>query len=122
MTPGSPSVPGHQRGAWRVIRPRRDTIDYDTALEFRSTLLAVIDGGVRYLAVDLSRVRLIDSTGLGAFVAALKKLDRKGEVRIFGASPHLKNFFTMMRMGEVLRAFDDEETAVTTAPSIRPVS
>ena len=99
-------------GRWWVVRPQGETIDYDTATAFRTEALAAVERGEWRVAVDLTRVRLIDSMGLGAFVAILKKLGPKGALRVFGATPELQNFFKLMRVNHLLPHFETEWEAV----------
>ena len=49
----------------------RGEVDVHSAPQLRDRLTDVIDGGKKSVVVDLSRLDFIDSTGLGALVAAL---------------------------------------------------
>ena len=54
-----------------VVAPKGD-LDMAVADELRRTLTALIDGKQTQLVIDLAQVLYIDSSGLGALVAAMK--------------------------------------------------
>ncbi len=53
-------------------------IDVATAPEFRDALYRLIDGGEPTITVDMGAVSFIDSSGLGALVAAQKRARKQG--------------------------------------------
>ena len=81
-----------------VIQPVAD-ITAAGALELRSTLKTLINGGVMYITFDLSRVRMIDSSGIGVLVAAQNSLSRlQGKVALINVSPDLMQLFRSFRL------------------------
>ncbi|MGE0084107.1 MAG: STAS domain-containing protein [Desulfococcaceae bacterium] len=59
--------------------------------KFKSESLRYIEEGSSRIALDLSNVRFMDSSGLGALIFFLKKADQKTEFAIFGLSKMVKN-------------------------------
>lgn len=108
----APYSPGRKKGDWWVVRPRAETIDFDSAEDFRRGVVTALDLGERLIAVDLSGVRMVDSTGIGAFVAILKRLDRKGHLRLFGAQATVLSVLQTVKLGELLPHFVSEEEAL----------
>jgi len=53
-------------------------IDLYTAPEFKERMVELIDGGKRYIVVDLSEATFIDSTTLGVLVGGVKRLRPSG--------------------------------------------
>jgi len=49
-------------------------LDVSTSESLRATLLQLLDDGCRALALDMSNLALIDSTGLGVLVGVLKRV------------------------------------------------
>src|SRR3569833_2507162 len=49
-------------------------VDVNTAPRLRDRLVDLVEQGARHVVVDLSRVEILDSTGLGVLVGALKRL------------------------------------------------
>jgi len=103
--PAAREVRGEKMGTWWVIAPTNETIDYDTADAFRRDVLACIEDGRRRVAIDMRGVRLVDSMGLGALVAVRKKLEGNGEMRLFGLTPELANFFAITKTKHLFPAY-----------------
>ncbi len=60
-------------------------IDIYTAQQFKERLYNVVDRSDKDVTIDCDSLNYIDSTGLGIFVGALKK------IRISGRNIHIKN-------------------------------
>ncbi len=114
MTPHSAT--GFKREGWWVVTPRSETIDYDTASEFRREALLAIELGERLLAINMAHVRLVDSMGLGAFVLLKKKVGFRGAIRLFHVSQDLKSFFAMTKTSHIFPIFESLEDILKTPP------
>lgn len=69
-------------------------LDFYTAPALRQCLLDLIGQGHRRLVVDLDRVEFIDSAGLGAMIAGLKRLrDLDGDLEIVCSRPNTLRLF-----------------------------
>lgn len=54
------------------------------------------------LALDLAKLRFVDSSGLGAFLSCLRKLKAKGgDLKLFGMSKAVRAVFELVRMHRV---------------------
>lgn len=87
-------------------------VDARLAGEFKRQLLALIESGHPLIALDLSQVDFIDSSGLGAIVSALKQLNGRGDLVIVGAKPAVLNLFRLTRMDKVFRMYHRADDAV----------
>jgi anti-sigma B factor antagonist len=87
-------------------------VDARLAGEFKQRLITMIDAGHPLIALDLSEVEFIDSSGLGAIVSALKQLNGRGDLVIVGARPAVVNLFRLTRMDKVFRMFRGADDAV----------
>lgn len=67
--------------------------------------------------VDLSEVDFIDSSGLGAIVAAMKQLREGQRLELAGLTPTVSKVFRLTRMDTVFSLFDTLEEAVAPRPS-----
>jgi anti-sigma B factor antagonist len=76
-------------------------IDAAVAARFKTGLMNIIESGVREMVLDLSGVRMIDSSGLGALVSVLKSMNGSGSISIRGASPAVLGLFQLTRMDRV---------------------
>jgi anti-anti-sigma factor len=89
------------------IRPGCDVIA-STANELRAQIKTVLERGTRELQIDLEGVEMIDSVGLGLFIAAHNSLQKAGgKLTVVNASGHLSDLFRNMRLDQhfsVIRA------------------
>lgn len=60
-----------------VVQPA-GRIDTHTALEFKDRIGETIDAGYPWLVIDFGAVTFLDSTGLGALVTSLKRVQALG--------------------------------------------
>jgi len=87
-------------------------IDVYTAPQLRERLIALVEGGARYVVVDLSGVEFLDSTGLGVLVGALKRLRGvNGELRLVCAHERLLKIFRITGLDRVFALYDTVATA-----------
>lgn len=64
------------------------------------------------IALDISEVEFIDSSGLSVAVWALKRLGEDGELVISGAQGAVMSIFRLTRLDKVFRIFPDTEKAI----------
>lgn len=78
------------------------TLDALTAPELRPTLDALVAEAKKSITVDLSQLRLIDSSGVGALVSLLKRVRAYGgEVRIAGLRDQPLAIFKLLQLNRV---------------------
>jgi anti-sigma B factor antagonist len=102
----------HSEGKVTVAKMSDPRVDARLANEFKRRLLDLIESGHPLIALDLSDVDFIDSSGLGAIVSALKQLKGRGDLVIVGARPAVINLFRLTRMDKVFRMFPRADEAV----------
>jgi anti-sigma B factor antagonist len=78
------------------------TLDALTAPELRPTLDAIVAEVRRSITIDLSGLRLIDSSGVGALVSLLKRARTYGgEVRVRGLRDQPLGIFRLLQLDRV---------------------
>ena len=95
-----------------VIRPEGDRLTALGANAFRQDVSHLIDGGSTRIVIDLSGVRFVDSSGLGAIVGLLKKVGNRGEVVVCGPGDAVRQMFRVTRMDRVFQIFPDPAAAL----------
>jgi anti-sigma B factor antagonist len=70
------SIETRVQGAWTIVQVAGE-VDLATAASLRDGVLAAAEGPAN-VAIDLTEVSFIDSSGLGAIVACLKRLRERG--------------------------------------------
>ena len=89
-----------------------EELDASNAGEFKRDFAHVLDGNVK-LVLDLSRLRFIDSSGLGAFLSCLRRLSAKGgDLKLSGMSKQVRAVFELVRMNRMVDIYGTREEAV----------
>ena len=78
-------------------------LDASSVLDLRPTIGKIVDERPRLLFVDLSDLRLIDSTGVGAIVALYKAVrSYNGSMAVLGAREQPLAMFRILNLDRVL--------------------
>lgn len=104
----TPQVRAFDRDGVTIVVPPGPRLDAEVAGAFRATLLQLLDQGSRRLVLDLAAVEFIDSSGLGALVAALKRLkqlDARGDIRLAHVQPSVVAVLEIIRLHRVFPPF-----------------
>lgn len=90
------------RDGWVVLRARGE-LDLAGAPALRREILQVIADGAQRLIIDLDQVDLIDSTGLGVLIGAVRRLGLSGgELRLVCSVPRLLQVFAITLLDRIL--------------------
>jgi anti-sigma B factor antagonist len=81
--------------------------DLYTAPQLKKALGAALDGGARYVLVDLSSTTFIDSTTLGVLMGAVRRVRPEGgELAIACDDANIRRIFEITLLDRVFRIFD----------------
>ncbi|MGN6609739.1 MAG: STAS domain-containing protein [Jatrophihabitans sp.] len=95
-----------------VLRVAGD-IDMQTAGALRDRLTECLETGAGRVVVDLSAVDFLDSSALGALVAAARSAGEGGSaLRVAAPKPHVRKIFQITRLLDVLGVHDTVEDAL----------
>lgn len=84
-----------------VVRCLYDRIDAANAFDFRAAMRDVTAGSRGPVVLDLSQVDFIDSSGLGAVVAAMKDLSPDRRLELAAPAPNVARVLSLTRMDMV---------------------
>ncbi|AML50783.1 STAS domain-containing protein [Falsihalocynthiibacter arcticus] len=76
-------------------------IDSAVAVQFKDKMREVTENGFKRVILDLSNVNFLDSSGLGAVVAAMKQLGSERTLEIAGLTGAVEKVFKLTRMDTV---------------------
>jgi anti-sigma B factor antagonist len=94
-----------------VIRPR-GRLNMVAAPRLRALVTQLVAAGTPRVVVDLSSTDSMDSSGLGALIAALKTTRQAGgDLRLAGAGPQVQAVLQLTNLGRVLRPRPDVASA-----------
>ena len=97
----------------RVVSVRESRIDAAVAIEFKDAMRAETNGSQEIIVLDLSQVEFIDSSGLGAIVAALKNVGAGRKLALAGLTPTVERVFKLTRMDTVFNIFPTLDGALS---------
>jgi len=102
-------------GDWKVVTPSETRLDAYIAEDFKKSLVDNVQDGTRQLVINLSKVEFMDSSGLGAIVCCLQRMDQ-GKIAIAEASEAVAMMLRLTHIDKVFRLVDtvDEVTAEST--------
>jgi anti-sigma B factor antagonist len=96
----------------RIVLVLAGDIDIHSAPQVRERLVALQGDGSTAVVVDLAGVNFLDSSALGALVAAHRQLhDAGGTLSLAGARPHVRKVFQITRLTEVIPVYESVEEA-----------
>lgn len=88
-------------GDLRVITVEEDRIDAAVAIQFKDRMRELTDAAPPGVLLDLSRVAFLDSSGLGAVVAAFKQAGPDRKLELAGLTAPVEKVFKLTRMDSV---------------------
>jgi anti-sigma B factor antagonist len=95
-----------------VVTVPVDELDASNTGEFKRDMAPVLQANTR-LVLDLSRLRFVDSSGLGAMLSCLRQLSAKGgDLKLCGMSKQVRGLFELVRMHRIFDIYGTKEEAV----------
>lgn len=90
-----------QQGNVLIIECRKDNLDASNVREFREGMQQLMKDQTQ-VVLDMSKMKFVDSSGLGALIACLRDANsRKGDFRLAAMSRPVRALFELMRMHRV---------------------
>jgi len=97
----------------QIITVNEPRIDASVAIRFKDRMRDETNTQTPRILLDLSQVDFIDSSGLGAIVAAMKQLGRDRKLDLAGLRPNVDRVFRLTRMDTVFAIHPTVAQAVT---------
>jgi anti-sigma B factor antagonist len=96
-----------------VIEYREENLDASNVRDFRGAMEKLMTGRTQ-VVLNMSRLKFVDSSGLGALIACLRDANsRKGDFRLSAMSRPVLALFELMRMHRVFSIHDTVDGAVS---------
>ena len=95
-----------------VVQYGEENLDASNVRDFRDSIEKIIKNQTK-VVLDMSRLKFVDSSGLGALIACLRDTNsRKGDFRLSAMSRSVLALFELMRMHRVFSIHDTVDGAV----------
>jgi anti-sigma B factor antagonist len=89
-----------------------DELDASNTGEFKRDIAPILQANTK-LVLDFSRVRFVDSSGLGAMLSCLRQLTAKsGDLKLSGMSTQVRALFELVRMHRIFDIYGTKDEAV----------
>ncbi len=96
----------------RIIHVEASRIDAALAIQFKEDMRQITHDAPHRVVLNLTQVDFIDSSGLGAIVAAMKQLGDDRRMDLAGLSPTVSKVFRLTRMDTVFQLYQTLDDAV----------
>lgn len=106
------NLSSHEAAEACVVSVNEARIDAAVAIQFKDRMRDKTDDAGTRVVLDLGQVDFIDSSGLGAIVAAMKQLGPGRRLDLVALNPNVDKVFRLTRMDRVFHIFDTLEDAL----------
>lgn len=96
----------------QVADVNSNRIDAAAAIKFKDMFKEASADNNLPVILNLTQVDFVDSSGLGAIVAAMKHLGGDRKMRLVGLSPMVTKVFSLTRMDRIFPIFETVEDAL----------
>jgi anti-sigma B factor antagonist len=95
-----------------IVRVPVEELDASNVGEFKRDMAPVLEAHTK-LVFDLHRLRFTDSSGLGAFLSCLRRVNaRGGDVKLCSLSSQVRAVFELVRLHRIFDIYSTPEEAV----------
>ena len=102
-----------ENGGITLLELREERLDAHNSGDLKNEMLSLFEDGKNQLVIDLSEVRFIDSSGLGALVSGYKNASaRNGNLKLCALQPQVKSMFELTRLHRVFEIYPGAEEAL----------
>lgn len=94
-----------------VVTLPLEELDASNAADFKRDTAELLDAHTK-IVFDLGRLQFLDSSGLGAFLSCLRRVNaRGGDLKLCGMSKQVRAVFELVRMHKIFAIFPTREEA-----------
>jgi anti-sigma B factor antagonist len=96
-----------------IVHPDVERLDSSVSETFRRGMADFINNGHNKIILNLSRVKFIDSSGLGSIASSFKLMGKNGDLILCSINSHIMAMIKLTRMDRVFQIFPSEERALS---------
>jgi anti-sigma B factor antagonist len=106
-------IESKKTGRYLVVKLLEERMGADRAISFKEAMQKLVEQGNSAFVLDLSEVKFIDSTGLGAILSVLKRAGKGGEILITGTTETVGSMFKLTCMDRVFPMYPTVDEALS---------
>jgi anti-sigma B factor antagonist len=96
-----------------IVYVREERLDAHNSNDLKEEMQRLFHDAKKNILIDLSEVRFIDSSGLGALVSGFKNaITNQGNLKLSGLQPQVKSMFELTRLHRVFEIFPSAGEAI----------
>lgn len=96
-----------------VLSLRGNLMGEPETSEFRDKVKDLVRDGFLKIVLDVSKIKWVNSSGLGALISALATVNNSGgDMRLANVTEKIKSLFMITQLIKVFKTFDTSERAV----------
>ena len=99
-------------GDTQIVTVHEDRIDAVVAIRFKDRMREETSGTEGRVVLDLAQVDFVDSSGLGAIVAAMKQLGAERQLDLSSLTENVDKVFQLTRMNTIFNIHESLDTAL----------
>lgn len=103
------------KDSMNIIRVEASRIDAAVAIQFKDQMREAVSDAEGRVVLDLENVDFIDSSGLGAIVAAMKLMPDGKKLELASLTPTVDKVFRMTRMDSIFSIHANVDEAAQSA-------
>jgi anti-sigma B factor antagonist len=110
------NIVAEKKNGKTLLSLNEERLDAHNSGELKDYLQRLLESGTNVLIVDLSRVRFIDSSGLGALLSGYKNANlRQGSLVLAGLQSRVQSMFELTRLHRVFDIYPNLQEALAHA-------
>ena len=95
-----------------VIQLPGESLDASNANQFKQDIMPTLNGHLR-VVFEMSQLKFVDSSGLGALLSCLRHLNANGgELKLAGMQKSVQALFELVRMHRIFELYPTREEAL----------
>jgi anti-sigma B factor antagonist len=105
-------IPVERMGDIAIALLSVEELDASNAGEFKRDIAPLLEENMK-IVLDLSRLRFCDSSGLGALISCLRKVNANGgDLKLCALSKPVRALFELVRMHKVFDIYNTRDEAI----------
>lgn len=115
------NIAAEKRNGKTLLNLKEERLDAHNSGELKEYLQRLLENGTHALVVDLSAVRFIDSSGLGALLSGYKNAAlHHGSLVLSGLQPRVQSMFELTRLHRVFDIYPSLQDALDRSEGGKP--